>query len=142
MRCRQTAEVKLTAKAMDEVRELKNLIEEFKTNAVENDTHLDHLQKGNDELHALLKKAKEDAMEEFKASNQFTVLLDENYTTGFEEFRMDVEECFSEVDLSSIKINIGAASSLLQTSSKDINIKDDATTQSAQDKPNFRDNPQ
>ena len=142
MRCRQTAEVKLTAKAMDEVRELKNLIEEFKTNAVENDTHLDHLQKGNDELHALLKKAKEDAMEEFKASNQFTVLLDENYTTGFEEFRMDVEECFSEVDLSSIKLNIGAASSLLQTSSKDINIKDDVTTQSAQDKPNFRDNPQ
>ena len=43
MRCRQTAEVKLTAKAMDEVRELKNLVEEFKTNAVENDTHLDHL---------------------------------------------------------------------------------------------------
>ena len=68
MRCRQTVEVKLTAKAMDEVREL-NLVEEFKTNAVENDTHLDHLQKGNDELHALLKKAKEDAMEEFKASN-------------------------------------------------------------------------
>ena len=42
MRCRQTVEVKLTAKAMDEVREL-NLVEEFKTNAVENDTHLDHL---------------------------------------------------------------------------------------------------
>ena len=69
MRCRQTVEVKLTAKAMDEVRELKNLVEEFKANAVENDTRLDHLQKGNDELHALLKKAKEDAVEEFKASN-------------------------------------------------------------------------
>ena len=142
MRCRQTTEVKLTAKAMDEVRELKNLVEEFKTNAVENDTHLDHLQKGNDELHALLKKAKEDAVEEFKASNQFTVLLDRNYTTGFEDFRMDVEERFSEVDFSSIKLNIGTASSLLQTSSKDVNIKDDATTQPAQDKPNSRDNPQ
>ena len=35
MRCRQTVEVKLTAKAMDEVRELKNLVEEFKTNAIE-----------------------------------------------------------------------------------------------------------
>ena len=142
MRCKQTTKVKLTAKAMDEVRELKNLVEEFKTNAVENGTHLDHLQKGNDELHALLKKAKEDTMEEFKASNQFTVLLDGNYTTGFEDFRMDFEEHFSEVDLSSIKLNIGTASSLLQTSSKDVNIKDDATTQLAQDKPNSRDNPQ
>ena len=142
MRCRQTVEVKLTAKAMDKVRELKNLVEEFKANAVENDTRLDHLQKGNDELHALLKKAKEDAVEEFKASNQFTVLLDENYTASFEDFRMDVEERFSKVDFSSIKLNIGAASSLLQTNSKDVNIEDDATTQPAQDKPNSRDNPQ
>ena len=43
MRCRQTVEVKLTAKAMDEVRELKNLVEEIKTNAVENDTLLEDL---------------------------------------------------------------------------------------------------
>ena len=49
---------------------------------------------------------------------------------------MDATENFPEVDFSSIKLNLGAAtSSLLQTSSKDINIKDDATTQPSQDYP-------
>ena len=53
---------------------------------------------------------------------------------------MDAKECFPKVDFSSIKHHIGAASSLLQTSSKDVNIKDDATTQPAQDEPNSGDN--
>ena len=126
---------------MDEVKELKNLVKEIKVDAVEKDTRLDHLQKGNDELCALLKKAKEDTVEEFRASNQFTILLDRNYTTGFEDFRMDTEERFLEIDFSSIKLNIGAASSLLQTRFEDVNIEDDATTQPAQDKPNSRHNP-
>ena len=65
--CRGKAE--MATKAMDEVNKLKNLIEELKTDIVQKDTHLDHLQKGNDELCALLKKAKEDAIEEFKASS-------------------------------------------------------------------------
>ena len=43
---------------------------------------------------------------------------------------MDVVENFPEVDFSSIKLNMAAAtSSLLQTSSKDVNVEDDATTQ-------------
>jgi len=95
---------------------------------VKKDTRLDHLQKGNDELRALLKKAKEDAIEEFKACSQFTVLLDRNYVAGFEDFRMDAEEHFLEVDFSSIKLNTGVASSLLQTSSEDVKIENDATT--------------
>ena len=53
---------------------------------------------------------------------------------------MDAKECFPKVDFSSIMLHIGAASSLLQTSSKDVNIKDDATTQPAQDEPNSGDN--
>ena len=127
---------KMATKAMDEVKELKNLVEELKADMVKKDTHLDHLQKGNDELRALLKKAKEDAIEEFKASSQFIVLLDGNYVAGFEDFHMDAEEYFLEVDFSSIKLNIGVASTLLQTSSEDVNIEDDATTQPAQDEPN------
>ena len=55
---------------------------------------------------------------------------------------MDAEECFPEVDFSSIKLNIGAESSLLQTSFEDINIEDDAITHPTQDDPTFRDNPQ
>ena len=67
---------------------------------------------------------------EFRASKQFTDLLDTNYAAGFEDFRMDAMENFLEVDFISIKLNLGAAtSSLLQTSSEGINIEDDATTQ-------------
>ena len=69
-------------------------------------------------------------MIEFKASKQYTDLLDANYAAGFEDFRMDAMENFPEVDFSSIKLNLAAAtSSLLQTSSEDGNVEDDATTQ-------------
>ena len=106
------------------------MVEELRTDAIEKDTHLDHLQKKNDELSTLLEKAKGDTVAEFKASKQFTDLMDTNYATGFEDFRMDAMENFLEVDFSSIKLNLGGAatSSLLQTSSKDINIEDDVTT--------------
>ena len=91
---------------------------------MEKDTCLDHIQKKNDELSTLLSKAKEDAVAEFKASKEFTDLLDRNYTVGFEDFRLDAVENFPEVDFSSIKLNLNAAtSSLLQTSSEDVNIE-------------------
>ena len=130
--CKHWAE--LAAKAKDEAKELQNLVEELKADAIEKDTHLDHLQKRNDELSTLLNKAKEDAVVEFRASKQFTDLLDANYAAGFENFRMDAIENFPEVEFSSIKLNLGVAiSTLLQTSSEDINIEDDATTQPTQD---------
>ncbi|XP_050287483.1 uncharacterized protein LOC126726294 [Quercus robur] len=62
------------AKANEGAKELQNQIEELKTDVVEKETRLDHLQKKNDELNDLLKKAKEDAVVEFKASKQFTDL--------------------------------------------------------------------
>ena len=124
----------MAAKAKDEAKELQNLVEELKVDVVEKDTRLDHLQKRNDELSTLLTKEKEDAVMEFRASKQFTVLLDTNYAVGFEDFRMDAIENFPEVDFSSIKLNlVVAASSLIQISSEDINIEDDVTTQPAQD---------
>ena len=130
--------VKVAAKAKEEAKELQNHIEELKTNIIEKDTRLDHLQKRNDELSALLEKAKGDAVAEFKASKQYTDLLDTNYTAGNEDFRMDATKNFHEVDFSSIKLNLGGAatSSLLQTSSEDVNIEDDASTQPNQDDPN------
>ena len=76
-------------------------------------------------------------MIEFKASKQYTDLLDDNYAVGFEDFRMDAMENFPKVDFSSIKLNLAAiTSSLLQTSSKDVNVEDDATTQPPHDEPN------
>ena len=69
--------------------------------------------KKNDKLSTLLSKAKEDAVAKFKVSKQCTNLLDANYVVGFEDFRMDAMENFPEVDFSSIKLNLVAATSSL-----------------------------
>ena len=108
--CKGWAEV--VAKAKGEAKDMQNLIEELRADAVEKDTCLDHLQKKNDELSNLLSKAKEDAVVEFKASKQYTNLLDANYAASFEDFIMDAMENFLEVDFSSIKLNLAAATSL------------------------------
>ena len=102
-----------TAKAKEEVTEHKKLIEELRTDALEKDTRIDHLQKMNDELSARLSKAKEDAVAEFKSSKVYTDTLDRNYATGFEDFKMDAIENFPEFDFSSIKLNLAAATSSL-----------------------------
>ena len=131
---KKRAEVAATAK--EKGKELLNLIEELKTDVVEKDTRLGHLQKKNDELSTLLSNAKEDAVIEFKSSKEYTNLLDANYATGFEDFRMEAIENFPEVDFSSIKLDLTTAtSSLLQANSKDVNVEDDATTLPPKDDP-------
>ena len=88
---RRTGErMKLEAK----VKELKNLAEELGADIVEKDTHLDHLQKQNDELKSSLSKSRDEVIREFKTSKAYTDLLDENYVVGFEYFRMDALESF------------------------------------------------
>ena len=120
----------IAAEAKEKATEHQNLIMELRADRVEKDTRLDHIQKKNNKLSTLLSKAKEDAVVEFKASKEFTDLLDRNYAAVFEDFRLDTVENFPEVDFSSIKLNLNAAtSSLLQTSSEDVNIEDDASTQ-------------
>ena len=52
----------VAAKAKEETKELQNQIEELKADAIEKDTRLNHFQKRNDELSALLKKSKDDAI--------------------------------------------------------------------------------
>ena len=80
-------------------------------------------------MNTLLEKAKGDALAEFQASKQFTDLLDKNYATRFEDFRLDAAENFPNLDFSTIKLNLCAAtSSLLQTNSEDVNIEDNAST--------------
>ena len=129
--------VEVAATAKEKGKELLNLIEGLKTDVVEKDTHLDHLQKKNNEMSTLLSKAKGDAVTKFKVSKQYTDLLDTNFAAGFEDFRMDAMENFPKVDFSSIKLNLAAATnSLLQTSSEDVNVEDDATTHPLQDNPN------
>ncbi|XP_075659323.1 uncharacterized protein LOC142629251 [Castanea sativa] len=116
--CRTWAEV--ANKAKDEAEEFKALVGELKSDTARKDERLELLQKENDELNLLLKKAKDEAVEEFKASKEFTDLMDTNYTTGFEDFRMDAMDNFPEVDFSTIKLNLAAAtSSLVHTGSDD-----------------------
>ena len=110
------------------MKELKNLVEELKADAVKKNTRLDHLQKRSDELYTLLGDAKAKIIKEFKASNEFTILLDRNYAAGFEDFHMDVIENFLGVGFSPIKFRIAAESSLLQTSSKDLNVEYNTST--------------
>ena len=128
--------VEVAATAKEKGKELLNLIKELKTDVVEKDTHLDHLQKKKDELSTLLSDAKADAVTKFKSSNEYTKLLDANYAAGFEDFRMEAIENFPGVDFSSIKLNLTAAtSSLLQASSEDVNVEDDAPTLPPKDDP-------
>ena len=126
----------VAASAKEKGKELLNLVEELKADAVEKDTRFDHLQRKNDELSTLISNAKFDAVAEFKLSNEYTKLLVANYATGFEDFRMEAMENFPEVDFGSIKLNLAAAtSSLLQVSSEDANVEDDATTLPPKDDP-------
>ena len=101
------------AKLEDKVKDLKNLVEELKVDAVKKDNYLDHLQKRSDQLCSSLGEAKAVAIREFKAFSKFTDLLDKNYTAGFEDFRMDAIESFPGVDFSPIKLHVVAKSSLL-----------------------------
>ena len=111
-----------------EIKELKNLVKELKADIVEKDTLLDHLQKRSDELTSSLSKARDEAIREFRASSVFTDLLDKNYAAGFKDFHMDAIEAFLGVDFNSFRLPISAEISLLQTSLKDMNIEDDAST--------------
>lgn len=86
-------------KLKDEVKELKNLAKELKVDIMEKDTCLNHLHKQNDELRSSLSKSRDEVIKEFKTSTEFTVLLDKNYTIGFENFCMDAIESFPGVDL-------------------------------------------
>ena len=127
---------KVAASAKEKGKELLNLVEELKADAVEKDTRLDHLQRKNDKLSTLLSNAKVDAVAEFKLSNEYTKLLDANYAASFEDFKMEAMENFPEVDFSSIKLNLAVAtSSLLQASSEGANVEDDATTLPPKDDP-------
>ena len=127
----------LATKAKDEVTENRKLIEELRTDALEKDTRIDHLQKMNDELSTRLSKAKEDVMAEFEVVQSVYGRFGCNYATSFEDFRMDAIENFPEVVFSSIKLNLATATcSLIQTGSDDVNVEDDASTQLAQDDPN------
>ena len=68
----------VAALAKEKEKELQNLVEGLKADAVEKDTRFDHLQRENNELSTLLSNATVDAVAEFKSSTEYTKLLDAN----------------------------------------------------------------
>ena len=64
-------------------KELGNQVEELKANSIEKETRAGYLEGKCQELCLSLEKAKDEAIEAFKTSNEFTRHLDKQYATGY-----------------------------------------------------------
>ena len=105
---------------------LKNEVEELKA---------DNLEKDIVSSTSSLEKAREEFIAAFKRSDEYKNRLDSHYAVGYEDFRADAKEAYPDLDFNSFKLPLATESSLLQTSSEDINIMDDANTEVNQDDP-------
>ena len=112
---------------------LKNEVEELKADCVEKETRIAHLEGQVSGFSSSLEKAREEAMAAFKKSDEYKNRLDSHYAAGFEDFRADAKEAFPDLDFDSLKLPLAAESSLLPTSSEDINVVDDASNEVTQD---------
>ena len=106
---------------------LKNEVEELKADSMEKETRIVHLEGQVSGFNSSLEKAREEAVVAFKKSDEYKNCQDSHYTTGYEDFRVDVKEAFPDLDFDSLKIPLATESSLLPTSSEDINVVDDAS---------------
>ena len=66
-------------------------------------------------------------------SKEYTDHLDQYYAAGYEEFCFDANEAYLEMEFDSFQIPTTLESSLLQTSSKYVNVMDEASIELAQD---------
>ena len=112
---------------------LKNEFEELKADSVENETRIVHLEGQISAFNSSLEKAREEAIATFKKSDEYKNRLDNHYAAGYEDFRADAKEAFPDLDFDSLKIPLATESSLLPTSSEDVNVVDDATNEVTQD---------
>ena len=65
----------------------------------------------------------------FKKSDEFKNRLDSHYAASYEDFRADAKEAFPELNFDTFKIPLATESSLLATSSEDVNVVDDANNE-------------
>ena len=112
---------------------LKNEVEELKADSVEKETRIVHLEGQVSEFNSSLEKAREEAVAAFKKSDEYKNRLDSYYAAGYEDFRADAKEAFPDLDFDSLKIPLATESSLLPTSSEDVNVVDNATNKVTQD---------
>ena len=112
---------------------LKNEVEELKVDSVEKENRIVHLRGQISAFNLSLEKAREEAVAAFKKSDEYKNRLDGHYAASYEDFRTDAKEAFPDLDFDSLKIPLATESSLLPTSSKDVNVVDDATNEVTQD---------
>ena len=112
---------------------LKNEVEELKTDNIEKDTRIVYLEEQIVEFISSLERARGEAVAAFKKSNEHKKVLDSHYAAGYEDFRADAKETYPELGFDSFKLPLATESSLLQTSSEDVNILDDANNEVTQD---------
>ena len=104
-------------------------MEELKADNIEKDIHIVYLEGQVFEFISSLEKACEEAIASFKKSNEYKSRLDSHYAAGYEDFRADAKETFPDLDFDSFKLPLATESSVLQTSSKDVNVMDDASNE-------------
>ena len=114
---------------------LKNEVEELKADNIEKDTRIVYLEGQVSEFVSSLEKAREEAITAFKKSDEYKNRLDSHYATSYEDFHADAKETYPDLDFDSFKLPLANESSLLQTSSEDVNIMDDANNEVTQDDP-------
>ena len=105
---------------------LKNEVEELKADAIEKEKHIAHLEVQVSGFTSSLEKAREEAVAAFKKFDEYKNFLDSHYAAGYEDFRVDTKEAFPDLNFDTFKIPLATESSLLVTSSKDINVVDDS----------------
>ena len=112
---------------------LKNEVEELKADNIEKDTHIVYLEGQIAEFVSSLEKARGEVVAAFKKFDEHKKALDSHYAAGYEDFRADAKKTYPELDFDSFKLRLATKSSLLQTSSEDVNILDDANNEVTQD---------
>ncbi|XP_065637051.1 uncharacterized protein LOC136070692 [Quercus suber] len=114
---------------------LKDEVEELKADAIEKDTRIAYLEGQVSEFPSSLEKAREEAISAFKKSDEYKNRLDSHYAAGYEDFRVDAKDAFPDLNFDTFKIPLAIESSLLVTSSEDVNVEDDANNEVTQDDP-------
>ena len=114
---------------------LKNEVEKLKADNIEKDTHIVYLEGQISGLVSSLEKTREEAIASFKKSDENKGRLDSHYAAGYEDFCADAKETFPDLDFDSFKLPLATESSVLQTSSEDVNLMDDANNEVTQGDP-------
>ena len=114
-------------------KKIRNEVEELKADSIKKETHINHLKVKVQGFASSLENAQKEAIAAFMKLDDFTNRLDHHYVAGFEDFCSNAKKAYLEIDFDSFKISTAVASSLLQTSSEDVNVVDDASTKPAKD---------